>query len=191
MKKITTPLCVITLLLVTSFTANAQEDSATMKKWMEFMMPGKFHEMLAKDNGQWDEEITLWMAPGAPPTTSTATAENKMIMGGRYQHSMHRGTFAGMPFEGMSIVGYDNLRKVFVSSWVDNMGTGIMYMEGKWDPASRSIHFEGKMSDPMAGKEVPVREVFKIVDDNNQLLTMYNTVNGKELKAMEIKFKRK
>jgi hypothetical protein len=155
------------------------------------MTPGTFHQMIAKDDGEWTEEITMWMAPGAPPTTSTATAENKMIMGGRYQQSIHKGNFEGMPFEGMSILGYDNLKKVFVNSWIDNMGTGIMFMEGKWDPATRSINFKGKISDPISGKEQPVREVFKIIDDNNQLMTMYNTMNGKEYKSLEIKFKRK
>lgn len=56
-----------------------------------------------------------------------------MILGGRYQQSMHTGSFNGMPFEGISLVGYDNTKKVFMSSWADNMGTGSMYMEGTWD----------------------------------------------------------
>jgi len=42
----------------------------------------------------------------------------------------------------------------------------------------------------MAGKEIPVREDFKLIDDNNQLLEMYMTQNGKEFKTMEIKFTR-
>ncbi len=35
----------------------------------------------------------------------------------------------GMPFEGMGIDGYDNLAKQYVSTWVDNMGTGIMNID--------------------------------------------------------------
>jgi hypothetical protein len=30
-------------------------------------------------------------------------------------------------------------KKMFSSSWVDNMGTGIMNMEGTWDEATKSI----------------------------------------------------
>jgi len=38
----------------------------------------------------------------------------------------------GMPFEGMGLDGYDNASKEYISIWIDNMGTGIMYMKGKW-----------------------------------------------------------
>jgi hypothetical protein len=166
-------------------------DSATMMKaWQAYMTPGKFHQMMAKDDGSWNEEITMWMDPSAPPSKSTATAENKMIMGGRYQESVHKGNFDGMPFEGRSILGYDNARKMYVSSWIDNMGTGIMYMEGKWDDKLKGIVFKGKSVDPMTGKEMMVREVFRIIDDNTQVLEMYDNKMGKEMKTMEIKFTR-
>lgn len=170
--------------------AQSNQDSA-MKAWMSYMTPGDVHKMLAKDDGEWNEEITLWMAPGAPPTKSTATASNKMIMGGRYQESRHTGNFMGMPFEGYSIVGYDNARKIFVSSWVDNMGTGIMFMEGKWDEKTKTIHFTGKTTDPSSGKDVPVRETFTWIDDKKQKMEMFMTQEGKEYKSMEILFTRK
>jgi hypothetical protein len=35
-----------------------------------------------------------------------------------------------MPFEGISTLGYDNAKKTFFSTWIDNMGTGMMVMEG-------------------------------------------------------------
>lgn len=170
--------------------AQSNQDSA-MKAWMSYMTPGDIHKMLAKDDGEWNEEITLWMAPGAPPTKSTATASNKMIMGGRYQESRHAGNFMGMPFEGYSVVGYDNAKKVFVSSWVDNMGTGIMFMEGKWDEKTKTIHFTGKTTDPSSGKDVPVRETFTWIDNNKQKMEMFITQAGKEYKSMEILFTRK
>lgn len=170
--------------------AQSNQDSA-MKAWMSYMTPGDIHKMLAKDDGEWNEEITLWMAPGAPPTKSTATASNKMIMGGRYQESRHAGNFMGMPFEGYSVVGYDNAKKVFVSSWVDNMGTGIMFMEGKWDEKTKTIHFTGKTTDPSSGKDVPVRETFTWIDNNKQKMEMFMTQAGKEYKSMEILFTRK
>jgi hypothetical protein len=167
------------------------DSAAMMKAWTDYMTPGKYHEMFAKDDGTWNEEITMWMDPSAPPTKNTATAENTMILGGRYQQSKHTGSFNGMPFEGISILGYDNAKKVFVSSWIDNMGTGIMNMEGTWDDTTKSVNFKGKAVDPMTGKEVMVRQVFKPIDDNNQLMTMYDTKNGQEVKTMEIKLTRK
>jgi len=169
-----------------------QAQEAQMKAWMAYMTPGAMHEMLAKSNGDWNEEITMWMAPGAPPSKSTATCTNTMILGGRYQQSISKGSFEGMPFEGISTVGYDNGRKVFMSTWVDNMGTGIMYMEGKYDEKTKTINFSGTGFDPMLGKACKMRETFKIIDDSNQFMVMYTTdANGKEFKTMEIKFTRK
>ncbi|MEO5570727.1 MAG: DUF1579 domain-containing protein [Bacteroidia bacterium] len=168
------------------------KQDAQMKAWMTYMTPGPMHEMLAKSNGDWTEEVTMWMSPGAPPTKSTASCTNTMILGGRYQESNTKGEMSGMPFEGMSTVGYDNGRKVFVSTWIDNMGTGIMYMEGKYNEKTNTVSFSGTAWDSMAGKNSKVRETFKMVDDNNQFIEMYMTgADGKEFKTMEIKFTRK
>jgi hypothetical protein len=168
------------------------EQAAMMKKWEAYMTPGEIHTMLAKSNGEWKEDITMWMDPTAPPTKSTASSTNTMIMGGRYQQSVHKGTFDGMPFEGMSILAYDNIKHVFQSTWIDNMGTGMMNMEGKYDPATRTVTSFGKSVDPMTGTEMGVRETFTMVDDNTQMMTMYMTpAGGKEYKSMEIKFTRK
>ena len=189
MKRITTTCCAI--LMVAFFNQLIAQSEAEMKAWMAYMTPSDVHKMMAKSDGEWNEDITMWMAPGAPPTKSTATAVNRMIMGGRYQESKHTGNFMGMPFEGYSLLGYDNAKKTFMSTWVDNMGTGIMYMEGKWDDKTKTIHLTGTTIDPSTGKDMKIRETFKLVDDNTQLLEMYCTKDGKEYKNMEIKFTRK
>ena len=171
--------------------AQAADSAAMIKMWMDNMNPGNFHKMLSKSNGTWIEEATFWMDPAAPPTTSSMRAENKMILGGRYQQSIVSGDFNGAPFEGMSTVGYDNAKKKFVSTWIDNMGTGIIYMEGNYNPVLKNITFFGKMVDPTTGKENNLREVFTIIDDNTQTITMYDSRDGKEFKSMELKMKRK
>lgn len=167
------------------------EQAAMMKKWEAYMTPGDVHAMIAKSNGEWNEDITMWMDPSGPPQKSKATATNTMIMGGRYQQSMHKGNFNGMPFEGMSLMGYDNAKGVIMSTWIDNMGTGIMNMEGKYDAGTKTVTSWGSELDPMTGKNTKVREEFTMVDDNTQTMTMYMTPEGgKEFKSMEIKFTR-
>jgi hypothetical protein len=169
-------------------------DSATaMKNWQEYMTPGKEHEMLAKGNGVWTGTVTMWEYEGAQPQTSTATSESKMILDGRYQVSTIKGNMMGMPFEGISTVGFDNHKKVFESTWVDNMGTGVMKMEGPWNESSNSMTLKGVMINPATKQPCDFRETFTIVDDNNQLMEMYgpDPKTGKEFKTMEIKFTRK
>lgn len=189
MRQITIRCCAI-FLLIMGGRLMAQDDAAT-KAWMAYMTPGEMHQMLAKDDGEWAEEITMWMAPGASPSKSTATAVNKMIMGGRYQESKHSGSFMGQPFEGYSLVGYDNAKKTFHSIWIDNMGTGVMHLEGQWDPQTKTINFKGMSIDPSTGKEIQVRETFRWIDDNRQLMEMFMQQDGKEFKSIEIKFTRK
>ena len=168
-------------------------DSATaMRTMMEAGTPGQQHAMLAKGDGKWTAEMTMWMSPDAAPMVAKSDAVNKMVFGGRYQQTTFKGDFMGMPFEGASTTGYDNAKKMFFTTWMDNMSTGLMNMEGTWDDASKSISFKGKMLCPANGKECEMREVYKIVDDNTHIMEMYgpDMKTGKEYKSMEIKFSR-
>lgn len=169
-------------------------DSNMMNKgWAEAMKVGEPHKMLAKSNGTWTGDVTMWMANGAPPMTSKTTAVNSMVFNGLYQQSKHTGDMMGQKFEGMSTVAYDNTEKKFVSTWIDNMGSGIMVMSGNWDDATKSINMTGKMKNPANGLECSMREVFTITDDDHQVLEMYgpDPQTGKEFKTMEIKYTRK
>jgi hypothetical protein len=168
-------------------------DSATMmKNWQAYMTPGDPHKMMASWDGTWDGDMTMWEKPGAPPQKSKGVAVNKMALGGRYQISNHKSTMMGMPFEGMSIMAYDNAKKMFKSSWIDNMGTGLMTMEGPWDGASKTLTLTGKCMDPMSGQEKELREVLKVIDDKTQMMEMYGPApDGKEFKMMEIKMTKK
>ncbi|TDH27013.1 DUF1579 domain-containing protein [Segetibacter sp. 3557_3] len=178
-------------------TATADEwvpvDSATaMRTMMEVGTPGEQHAMLAKGDGKWNAQMMMWMSPEAPPMTSTSTVVNKMIYGGRYQQTSFKGDMMGMPFEGTSTTGYDKAKKVYFTTWMDNMSTAMMNMEGTWDEASKTINFKGKMLCPANGKECEMREVYRIVDDNTHMMEMYgpDMQTGKEYKNMEIKFTR-
>jgi Protein of unknown function (DUF1579) len=175
-------------LFLPTLLVNAQDD---MKAMMDYMTPGTQQQAIAKSAGNWNGTVSYWTHPGADPITATMDGKNEMILGGRYLQTRNTGTMMGMPFEGVGLTGYDNAKKIFVSSWIDNMGTGILYMEGNWDDQHKSINFNGKTVDPSTGKDVPIRQVLKFVDDNNQILEMYMSVNGTEFKAMEIKYIRK
>ena len=174
-----------------SDTASKPVDTAAMNKaWAAYMTPGESHQMLAKADGKWDAEISFYYNPDSP-SVNKAVCESKMILGGRYQQSSYTGDIDGMPFEGMNTLAYDNARKIFISTWVDNMGTGIMYMEGTYDAATTTMNFKGKATDVASGKDIAVREVFKIVDDKTHTMEMFETKEGKEMKTMSILLKKK
>jgi hypothetical protein len=170
-------------------------DSATMmQKMQEYGTPGPMHQLMASWNGTWSGESTMWEYDGAPGAKSTGTAVNKMIMGGKYQHSRHTGTMMGMPFEGESITAYDNATKQFTSTWIDTWSTGIMTMTGNWNESSKTLTMSGKYPDIFRpGRECTMRQEIKVIDDKTHQITMYgpDQKTGKEFKMFEIMAKKK
>jgi len=168
-------------------------DSTTINKaWMNYATPGEAHKRMAEDAGVWDEEVISWQHAGAEPYKHKMTAEIKMIFEGKYQEAVHKGDFGGMNFEGKSTLAFDNTTKKYVSTWIDNMSTGIMIMKGDFDPKTNTYNFEGECEDVVTKKKKKVREVFTLIDKNTQKLEMFDTgYDGKEFKNMEIVMKRK
>ncbi|MBK9982507.1 MAG: DUF1579 domain-containing protein [Saprospiraceae bacterium] len=190
MKKIALFL-MVTLVGLTVQSMHAQDQAAMMKAWSDFKTPGDMHKLLASWNGVWNADVSSWMDPSAPPMKSTATVENKMALDGLYQMGHYEGTMMGSPFEGYSTLAYDNAKKMFVNTWIDNMGSGIVVMTGKWDAAKKTLELKGTQTDPMSGKDSPMREVITIIDANTQKMVIYGAgMDGKEAKFMESTMKR-
>jgi len=61
-----------------------------------------------------------------------------VILGNRYLQSTYKGNMDGIRFEGWGLMGYDNQKQEFVSTWADNMGTGIAMATAKADPSGKS-----------------------------------------------------
>ena len=173
-----------------------------MQQMVEMSKLNENHKLLASLDGNWDYSIKFWMNPdpSAPPQESTGTATRKTIMDGRYvmmdvsgkmQMPGEDGKPKDVDFKGMGLEGYDNVKKKFVASWIDNMGTGIEFSEGKYDQATKSLTYTSEM-EPMPGMKTKVREVIKIVDDTHMTLEWYETQGkGKERKTMEIAYTKK
>lgn len=171
-----------------------------MKQMMEMSKLNENHKLLADMNGNWNFAIKMWMNPdpNAKPQESKGTATRKSAMDGRYatmdvtgkmQMPGPDGKMKDMQFKGMGVEGYDNVKKKFVSSWIDNMGTGIQFSEGTYDPATKTFTYTSEI-EMMPGMKTPVREVIKVPDNNHMMLEWYETRGGQEKKTMEIAYTR-
>ena len=170
-------------------------DSAAMAKvkkaWQDFATPGDMHKWMASHEGTWEAEITSYMS-GPEPSKSKATEVVKMIMNGLYQEGTLSSTMMDMPFQGRSILAYDNAKKQFVLTWIDNLGSGILMMTGQYDAPTKTLNFNGTQTDPATGKDSKVRQEQKFLDDDTYVLTMFGDgADGKEAKFMDGTFKRK
>ncbi|HXK61080.1 MAG TPA: DUF1579 family protein [Acidobacteriota bacterium] len=115
-------LCALTLVTTGAY-AQGNQDQQQMMKATE---PGQYHKYLEPFVGNWDVTVRMWGRPGQPPSESKASSEQTLIMDGRFLHQTFRGTFMGKPFEGLGLKGYDNVKKMYVSAWIDNSSTTIV-----------------------------------------------------------------
>jgi hypothetical protein len=167
------------------------DPQAMMELYTKLATPGEPHKLFATLAGSWTLKTKEWMEPGKPAVESTGSAEMKMLLDGRFLYQELNGSMMGKPFSGIGIDGYDNLRKKYVTAWLDNMGTGIFLMEGTASADGKTITLKGKHEEPDGGY-MTHRAVWKIVDSNNQTFEMYGAHHGgKEMKMLEIVYTRK
>jgi hypothetical protein len=176
-------------------------EAELMKQLAEMSKLNENHKLLASLNGSWTFKIKFWMNPNpsAPPQESSGTATRKSIMDGRYfvmdvtgkmQMPGEDGKMKDVTFKGQGIEGYDNVKKKFVGSWIDNMGTGIELSEGNYDEATKTFTYTSEV-EPIPGMKTPIREVLKLTDRDQMMLEWYETQGGQEKKTMEIAYSRK
>lgn len=193
-----------TLLCLFAFAAVAQHDHshgaaqkptmdpAMMEAMMKAGTPGDPHKKLDGMVGTWDTKITLWMMPDMDPMSSTGTSTNQWVMGGRYLEQRFKGDFAGMPFEGVGYSGYDNVKKQYWGTWMDNMSTSMMTSTGSVSADGKIWEFDATMADPMTGKDSVAKEKVTIADADHHTMEMWVPgPDGKMFKNMEIAYSRK
>jgi len=174
-------------------------ESEMMEKMMELSKPGENHRLLARGVGTWTYTAKMWMNPDpkAAPAEAHGQSVARVAMDGRFLISDYTGKMpmpgpdgkmTEMDFKGMSVEGYDNVQKKFVATWIDNMGTGVMNLEGLYRDSSFTFHGE---YEPMPGMKTKVREIIKVVDQNHRTFEFFEYRDGNEVKTMEIQFTRK
>jgi len=187
----------LVLVVSLSFAAMAKDmgmsgQNKMMAQMMKWTTPGPHHKTLEALVGKWNVTATMWMAPNTKPQVMTGTSENKWVLGGRFIQQDVMGSDAQHPFQGMGLIGYDNIRQEYTSMWADNMSTGMMESSAQYNPATSTFMESGSVSCPMTGqKNRKFRGVTKIVDADHYVFEMYmHDARGKEFKAMEIDYTR-
>ncbi|MFN0060620.1 MAG: DUF1579 domain-containing protein [Planctomycetota bacterium] len=167
------------------------EEAAMMAKWQTASTPGPQHAELQKIVGTWAYTIKYKMDPAAPWTESTGKSDITSIMGGRFIHDSTLGQTEMGPFTGLGITGYDNVSKKYVSTWLDNMSTGIMSCEGTADASGKVITYMGTCNCPMEGVGKKCKFIITHTDANHLTHDSFSySKTGEEWKSMEIKYTR-
>ena len=169
------------------------EMQAMMAAWEKAGTPGEQHKQLAAMEGNYTATVKMWMGPGEP-TVSEADVVRKMTLDGRVLTEHYTGNMMGRPFEGHGMLGYDNARGKYWSTWNDNMSTGIMTSWGVWDEAKKAIVFDGEVSNPMEpGTTMKNRGIARHNDDGTETFEMWEPhgPGGEMVRTMEITLRKK
>jgi hypothetical protein len=192
-------------LIITSFLFTAQvfaiesaaqqtsqdEIAAQMEMYEKLSRPGEYHKLLEDFAGTWNATVTMWMDPAAPPTVSKGSSTHKLIFDGRFIYGEFTGEFLGSPFKGINIMGYDNVKKEFVSVWIDNSSTGMVTARGTYDPVEKKFHFTSSALDPLSGQILEMREESYFANQDEYISVTYTKPGGgQEFKSMEMKYTR-
>jgi hypothetical protein len=172
--------------------APAVDEKAMMEAWAAAGTPGAAHHSLSGMEGTWTAKVKSWMVPGATPSETDATSENKMALGGRFLEQRFQSSFMGQPFNGIGYIGFDNVKKKYVFTWMDNTGTMIMAQEGVADSAGKVITAAGRVPDAFTKKVTTVKSVTTLVDPDHHVYEMWATApDGTVYKNLEIHYTRK
>jgi hypothetical protein len=174
---------------VKSGSGKSDAEKQEMQKKMEAAgTPGPAHKALGAFVGNWKAEVKSWCEPGGPPNVSQGTAKASWALNGHFLEAEFHGEMMGKPFNGRTLMGYDNIKQTFNTVWVSDMQTAIFTSEGRGENGNKVITLEGKSNCPATGrKDVPMKTVYRVVSADSYVFEMFN--DG--AKSMEITYTRK
>lgn len=171
--------------------ATLSPEEQMMANWQMAATPGPEHKILENFTGHWLSHAKLQMDPSQPAQESDGTADGQLVLGGRFVHVIHKGTMMGQPFEGMMLLGYDNIAKKYVSTWVDVMGTAMVRYDGSFDKRTKRLMMGARFVDPMTLKPARTRAVTTFAGPTNMTYEEFSVEpDGKERLVLTITFKK-
>jgi|GEM_PF-889858 len=177
-----------------------EHNNDMMKNWEESMTLNEHHQKLKMFAGDWDVVTKHWMQPGDEPSVSKGESECDMVFKGRYVRQTYEGviTFPDASgkmtkhnFKGESMMGYDNVKKQYVSTWVDSMSTGIWMEYGQWDDRENGFVMYSDFVDPMTRQPSRAKSVHKFMGRDKMVSEMYKQDrSGQWFKELELTYTR-
>jgi hypothetical protein len=196
MKRLLSAVCLIAALSLahTALAAEAkspQSPGDVLKAIAETGKPSAEHQKLQPLVGDWNLTVKMWTDPSQPPAELHGTVQRKWIMGGRFLQETVKGEFDGKPFEGMGLWGYDAAQKKFTTTRACSLCGTLSSGLSDFDAAAGKFQCATEGVCPLSGEIVKGRDEVIIESDDKIVMNVFKTIDGKEVKAMEIVSTRK
>jgi hypothetical protein len=112
-------------------------------------------------------------------------------MNGCFLQEDFHGEMMGRPFNGRTLLGYDNVKQTFNSVWVSDMQTSMFVTEGRGENGNKVITLEGTASCPMRERgDIPMKVVLRVLGPDRHTFEMFDLSGGANAKTMEITYLR-
>lgn len=160
--------------------------------WDNPSVPGEFHKKLNALIGNWKFTGNYWPdGPEKPPAVDKGTAKASWVNDGRFVKLEGAGTQMQLPFNFLSLIGYNNIRQEYTSVWADNSTTAMFITTGQLNPAGNQIIFSGNSDDPMEKITDKKWKVVLTIESNQHFRFDYYDVSGiQELKLFVLDFQK-
>ncbi len=190
-----TVLTTTTLLTVTAFLLQAQEDTSpggAAAEMPPMPQPQEEHSWLQQIVGEWETVTEIHMEPGQPPMKAEGT-ETVRAVGGFWVVGESWGEMMGMPFHGISTMGYDLEKEAFVGTWIDSMNSYLWNYVGTLSEDGKSLILSTEGPCPMTpGIHTKFQEVLEIKSPDHKVFTSsIQGEDGKWVKMIEVNARRK
>ncbi len=120
---------------------------------------------------------------------SKGTIQSQLIFDGRYVVSHFEGMMGGMASKGLEVIGYDLLKNLYTTFWIDSWSTTFLVTSGKLDASGKVLTEFGMFPDVMTdGKTMQkVKNVTTFPADGRYTFEMFMVgPDGKEWKGLEL-----
>jgi len=167
------------------------EQMKVMQAWEKAGTPGKMHKHLDKLAGEWTGEFNFWMDPEGEPITYKGDVTREWVLNGHFLKEHVSATSAFGPFEGIGMMGYNNMDQMYEVSWFDSHSTATMSERGRYLPADQSFFFYGEKRDPVTGATIVGWSELDVSDPDTHTFEGYEIdPGGNEIRRMTGKMTR-
>lgn len=137
-------------------------------------------DALPQWSGEWETESEIYAEPGKPPLKAKGKEKAQMV-GRHWLVCEGESDMMGTPYKVVTIIGFDEKKKMFAATTVDAFSNVQFRHEGPIDAAGKIITMEGTLPDPAnPSQRAKLRQVLEIKTPDHKVYSSFlQSANGK------------
>ena len=149
------------------------------------------HEWLAQAAGIWDVQGHYFVGDGQESFEAKGVETVEMI-GPFWQQSKMEIELFDSVVHGVTYLGFDPTRQVFVSTWIDSANPFLYRYEGAYDDATKLLSMSGVNTDPNTGKPATYRSLGSYDLPAERTFTLsVEVASGDEFEILSYEYRRR